>query len=91
MKKSYSINGVVYDFTDIHFECGMFVGECTTQPHYGKLAWLDNNGFQFFYESRVEAKLISEPPTTDSSYYIWGKELRDKLPHGARYYQRGRR
>ena len=91
MDKTYSINGVIYNFTDVTKECGMLVGECTTRPHWGQLAWLDPNGVQFFGESRVEAVEVVEKPTTDSSYYFWGGELRDKLPHGARYYQRGRR
>lgn len=30
-------------------------------------------------------------PQYDNSYTMWGGELRDKLPHGARYYQRGGR
>lgn len=90
MKKSYSINGVVYNFDNVHMECGVLTGECTTRPHWGQLAWLDPNGVQFFGESRVEAVEIIPQPTTDSSYHFWGKELRDKLPHGARYY-RGRR
>lgn len=91
MQKSYSVNGIRFDFTDVHEECGVLVGECTTRPHWGQLAWLDDHGVQFFGESRVDAKLIVDPPTTDSSYYFWGKELRDKLPHGTRHYMRGRR
>lgn len=90
MKKSYSVNGVVYNFTDVHCENGVFVGECITQPHYGKLAWLDDKGIQFFYEPRIEAVEIVTHQT-DGTYRMWGGELRDKLPHGARYYMRGKR
>ena len=91
MKKSYSINGVVYGFTDVRIECGMLIGECTTRPHWGQLAWLDPSGVQFWGERRVEAREVVAPTMTDNSYTMWGGELRDKLPHGARYYQRGKR
>jgi hypothetical protein len=91
MQKSYSVNGVVYNFTNVHEECGMLVGECTTRPHWGQLAWLDDHGVQFFGESRVEAQEVIESTLVDNSYTMWGGQLRDKLPHGARYYQRGRR
>jgi hypothetical protein len=84
------VNGAVYNFTDVHCERGMFVGECTTQPHYGKLAWLDDNGFQFFWEHRIEATEVNKQ-LTDGTYHMWGGELRDKLPHGARYYMNGGR
>ena len=30
-------------------------------------------------------------PQCDNSYHMWGGELRDRLPRGARYYQRGKR
>lgn len=90
MQKSYSVNGVRCDFTNVHEECGMLVGECTTRPHWGQLAWLDPNGVQFFGEHRVEAVEI-RAFQTDGTYTMWGGELRDKLSHGARYYMRGKR
>ena len=93
MNKSYSVNGVVYDFTNVHMECGMLVGECITKPHWGKLAWLDPSGIQFFGvgNRRVQAvEVVHRPTICDNSYTVWGGELRDKLPHGARYYQNPR-
>ena len=73
MDKAYSINGVIYNFTDVTKECGMLVGECTTRPHWGQLAWLDQNGVQFFGESRVEAQQVF-PNTNpvDNTYTMWG-------------------
>lgn len=91
MQKSYSVNGVRFDFTNVHEECGMLVGECTTKPHWGQLAWLDPHGVQFFGEHRVVAVEIVTKTPADNSYMMWGGELRDKLPHGARYYMRGKR
>lgn len=91
MKKSYAVNGVVYNFTNVHEECGVLVGECTTKPHWGQLAWLDPSGVQFFGESRVDAVEVVAPSDADGTYMLWGGQLRDKLPHGARYYMNGRR
>ena len=93
MNKSYSVNGVVYDFTDVHMECGMLYGRCTTSPHRGKWAWLDLCGIQFegVGNRRMQAtEVVHRPTICDNSYTMWGGELRDKLPHGARYYQNPR-
>ena len=91
MRKSYCYNGKVYDFTDVRMECGMLYGMCVTMPYYGEMAWLDPNGFQICGKRRVEASEVKPHVHTDNSYTMWGGELRDTLPHGARYYQRGRR
>lgn len=91
MNKSYSINGVVYNFIDVHEECGVLVGECTTRPHWGQLAWLDPTGVQFFGESRVEATEIVhyETPFPPPGYHYWGGELRNsaewRRTRGGRY------
>ena len=90
MRKSYSINGVVYNFIDVHEECGMLIGKCITKPHYGQFAWLDSDGVQFFCENRVYAVEVA-PSNTDCTYMLWGGQLRDRLPHGMRYYMTGRR
>lgn len=89
MKKSYSVNGVVYDFTDVHEECGMLNGMCLTPPYYGNRAWLDSHSFQLEGYRRVEAREVVEPSRVDNSYTVWGGELRDRLPRGARYYRKG--
>ena len=90
MRKSYSVDGRVYDFTDVHMECGMLYGCCTTSPYRDKWAWLDPYGFQIERQRRIQATEVT-PTVVDNSYAMWGGELRDKLPHGARYYQRGKR
>lgn len=90
MRKSYSVDGKVYDFTDVRMECGSLCGICTTGPYRGKWAWLDSHGFQIERQRRIQAVEV-KPTVTDNSYTMWGGQLRDKLPNGARYYQRGRR
>ena len=90
MKKQYLLNGTIYNFVNVYKECGMLYGMCITFPHCGKWAWLDSNGFQFEGRRRVAAEELADSPRIDNSYTMWGGELRDKLPHGARYYQRGR-
>lgn len=90
MRKSYSVDGKVYDFTDVREECGMLNGMCTTSLYYGQRAWLDPHGFQIEGYRRVEAVEIKPIKKVDNSYTMWGGELRDRLPHGARYYKRGR-
>jgi hypothetical protein len=74
-------------------ECGMLYGQCITGPYRGQYAWLDPEGFQICGKRRVQAEVLrpQEPTPVDNSYTMWGGELRDRLPHGARYYQRGRR
>ena len=47
MKKSYSCNGVIYEFTNVRMECGVLYGMCTNPFFYGMMAWLDKDGFQF--------------------------------------------
>lgn len=89
MRKTYSVNGVVYDFTDVHMECGMLYGMCITSPYYGQYAWLDPNGFQICGKRRIQAVEVKPQVRVDNSYTMWGGELRDKLPHGARYYRKG--
>lgn len=90
MDKRYSVNGKIYIFTDVHAECGELCGECITAPYFGKVAWLYSDGFQFSGRRRVDAREITERTVTDNSYTMWGGQLRDKLPHGARYYQNPR-
>ena len=90
MRKSYFVDGRVYDFTDVHMECGMLYGRCTTSPYRDKWAWLDHHGFQIERQRRVQAVEVI-PTVCDNSYTMWSGELRDKLPRGTRYYQRGRR
>lgn len=90
MRKSYCYNGKVYDFTDVHMECGMLYGKCVTMPYYGEMAWLDSSGFQICGKRRVMASEVRPQVHTDNSYTMWGGELRDTLPHGSRYYQNPR-
>jgi hypothetical protein len=92
MRKSYSVNGVVYNFTNVRMVSGMLYGKCITAPYHNEHAWLDSTGFQICGKRRVQA-VECAPVTTpcDNSYTMWGGQLRDKLPHGARYYQMGRR
>jgi hypothetical protein len=35
-------------------------------------------------------EVVHRPTVSNNSYTMWGGELRDKLPHGARYYQNPR-
>ena len=92
MLKHYIVgNGHIYSFDDVHMEFGELCGTCTSYPNKGKFAWLDSNGFQFETGPHIKARPMDEPVVVDNSYAMWGGELRDKLPHGARYYQRGKR
>lgn len=90
MRKHYAVrNGGVYSFDDVHMECGVLCGICTTHPNEGKLAWLDTNGFQFEGSHYIQARPIDNV-RCDNSYTMWGGQLRDRLPHGARYYRERR-
>lgn len=80
MKKSYRYNGKIYDFVDVHYECGMLYGECTTVPYRGAFAWLDDKGFQICVHPRVEAEEI----TSDEQHWVvpngchyWGGQIRN--------------
>ena len=90
--KIYSVNGTEYEFTDVHIECGILCGRCITGYHFGEYAWLDNDSFQIWGTKQwVQAVEIIPKTNVDNTYIMWGGELRDRLPHGARYYQRGKR
>lgn len=74
-----------------------FLGKCIDGKNscIGEEAWLDPNGFQFDGKRRVSAKKIVQGATCSAcsdhvpyGYAVWGGQLRDKLPHGARYYMR---
>lgn len=63
----------------------MYYAKCRENGHF---TWLDNSGIQFEGSRRFEA---AEVVNHDSvrlpyGYMIWGGEMRDKLPHGARFY-----
>ena len=90
MRKSYSVDGKVYDFIDVHMECGMLYGRCTTSPYRNQYAWLDPDGFQICGKRRVTASEVKSQVHIDNSYTMWGGEIRDNLPHGARYYRNPR-
>ena len=80
MNKSYSINGKVYNFTDVSMECGMLYGKCTTPPHNNEWAWLDPYGVQFEHQRRIAATEIFHFDTATLNprdYHYWGGELRN--------------
>lgn len=59
-------------------------GKCQENNRY---AWLDENGIQFVGEDRFEAIKLEEAHIPVGCQ-VWGGEIRDALPHGARYYMR---
>lgn len=89
MMKKYYANGTTYTFdvaeayeTRLGIVC---YGKCREN---GRMAWLDGKGIQFVGESRCEAiKLEETRPSVGCQ--VWGGEIRDALPHGARYYIKG--
>lgn len=89
--KTYRVDNTLYTFEVLNTlttrRGTMWLGKCTRT---GKEAWLDECGFQFDGAKRIPAQLVNNYQT-DSSLRLWGGELRDKLPHGARYYMNGRR
>ena len=91
MEVSYEYNGVIYRFSNIEHLNGYDYGVCTTPPHIGRGAWLDDKGFQLEGSSAVIAKKITEAPTIPYGYQMWGGQLRDALPHGRRWYMNGGR
>ena len=92
MKKHYFANGKTYTFDIIYTEetkCGTVqLGVCREN---GKTAWLDSRGIQFEGGRRFEATEMCAEPRVPYGYQMWGGELRDVLPHGARYYINKRR
>ena len=86
----YYAKGKTYTFDVINAEetrCGtMWWSKCREN---GKMAWLDANGIQFDGEKRFEAQKLTET-RIPVGCQIWGKETRDALPHGARYYMKAR-
>lgn len=86
----YYANGKTYTFDVINAEntrCGtMWWSKCREN---GKMAWLDANGIQFEGEKRFEARKLAETRISPGCQ-IWGGEIRDALPHGARHYMKGR-
>lgn len=82
----YYARGKTYTFNVINAEntrCGIVCyGKCREN---GKMAWLDANGIQFDGEKRFEARKLAET-RIPVGCQMWGGEIRDALPHGARYY-----
>lgn len=67
------------------------VGKCRET---GETAYLDDNGVRFRGCDRIIASIIPNPSQQNQipyGYGIWGGQLRDRLPHGRRYYMNGRR
>ena len=66
----------------------MYYSKCREN---GRFAWLDNNsGIQFEGNKRFEAVEIVNHDSIrlPYGYTIWGGEVRDRLPNGARFYLR---
>ena len=86
----YYANGKTYTFDIISAENTRYGtilwSKCREN---GKMAWLDANGIRFEGEGRFEARKLAES-CLPAGYRIWGGQIRDALPHGARYYMRGR-
>lgn len=63
----------------------MYYSKCREN---GRFAWLDNGGIQFKGSRRFEAVEIVNHDSVrlPYGYMIWGGEMRDKLPNGARFY-----
>lgn len=90
--KRYRSNGSVYTFEtkgedyEIETKYGhMWLATCLEN---GREAWLDSHGIQFIGESRFEAEEFFLDNCVPYGFTVWGGELRDSLPHGARYYMK---
>lgn len=80
MEKTYNHNGKFFDFVDIRTESGCLYGRCNNLAHLDRWAWLDDNGFQFEGENRVEAvEVLSDKETVFVPYgcHFWGGEVRN--------------
>ena len=89
MMKKYYASGKTYTFdvmeaheTRIGTVC---YGKCREN---GRMAWFDGKGIQFVGEERFEAHKLEETHFPVGCQ-MWGGEIRDALPHGARYYMKG--
>ena len=91
MVKRYYANGKDYTFDTTYEKNTMngiiWLAVCREN---GKEAWLDSHGIQFIGERRFEAEELFLDNYVPYGYTVWGGELRDALPHGARYYMKGR-
>jgi hypothetical protein len=88
MVKKYVANDKTYTFdveyTEVTWRGTVWLGKCREN---GKDAWIDSHGIQFVGECRFAAKQVDMP---DSNFpygrIMWGGELRNARPRGARYY-----
>lgn len=89
MMKKYYANGKTYTFDVMEANetrlGTVWYGKCREN---GRYAWLDGKGIQFVGENRFEATKLEETQLPVGCK-IWGGEIRDALPHGARYYMKG--
>ena len=85
MTKYYNISGKVYRFDNVEMQAGCLMGYCKAENKY---AWLDPNGVQFENERRMSAYEVSSEAQFPYGCTMWGGQIRDALPHGARYYLR---
>lgn len=82
----YYANGKTYTF-DVseayETRCGIVCyGKCREN---GKFAWIDGKGIQFVGEERFEAHKLEESHMSIGCQ-MWGGQIRNALPHGARHY-----
>lgn len=63
----------------------MYYSKCREN---GRFTWLDNGGIQFEGGRRFEAVEIANHDSIrlPYGYMLWGGEMRDSLPNGARFY-----
>ena len=79
LNKSYSVDGKVYDFTNVRTEGRFLYGRCTTHPYKDRWAWLDPYGFQIEGRRRIKAVEITRDSTLGIPHgcHYWGGEIRN--------------
>ena len=78
MKKSYSVNGDVYNFIHVCPQlCGKYIATCDTAPFRGETVQLDPNGFKFINGCYILATETTPVEEIDVSVEAMQAELRE--------------